>query len=37
MSKAEKIGDVWYHVTYFDGSDGNVNGGYLDEVMNGDY
>lgn len=37
IAKAEKIGDDWYHVTYFDGSDGNVNGGYLDEVMNGDY
>lgn len=37
IAKAEKIGDDWYHVTYFNGSDGNVNGGYLDEVMNGDY
>ena len=37
IASAEKIGDDWYHVTYFDGSDGNVNGGYLDEVMNGDY
>ena len=37
IARAEKIADDWYHVTYFDGSDGNVNGGYLDEVMNGDY
>lgn len=37
IAKVEKIADDWYHVTYFDGSDGNVNGGYLDEVMNGDY
>lgn len=37
IARAEKIADDWYHVTYFDGSDGNVNGGYLDDVMNGDY
>ena len=37
IARVEKIADDWYHVTYFDGSDGNVNGGYLDEVMNGDY
>lgn len=37
IARAEKIADDWYHVTYFNGSDGNVNGGYLDEVMNGDY
>ena len=37
IAKVEKIADDWYHVTYFDGSDGNVNGGHLDEVMNGDY
>lgn len=37
IARAEKIADDRYHVTYFDGSDGNVNGGYLDEVMNGDY
>ena len=37
IARAEKVADDWYHVTYFDGSDGNVNGGYLDEVMNGDY
>ena len=37
IARAEKIADDWYHVTYFDGSDGNVNGGYLDEIMNGDY
>lgn len=37
IARVEKIADDWYHVTYFDGSDGNVNGDYLDEVMNGDY
>lgn len=37
IARVEKIADDWYHVTYFDGSDGNVNGGYLDEIMNGDY
>lgn len=37
IARAEKNADDWYHVTYFDGSDGNVNGGYLDEIMNGDY
>ena len=37
IAGVEKIADDRYHVTYFDGSDGNVNGGYLDEVMNGDY
>ena len=37
IARVEKIADDWYHVTYFDGSDGNVNGGYLDEAMNGDY
>lgn len=37
IARVEKIADDWYHVTYFDGSDGNVNGGYLDEIMDGDY
>lgn len=35
IASVEKVGDDWYHVTYFDGTDGNINGGYLSELIGG--
>lgn len=35
IASVEKVGDDWYHVVWADGTDGNINGGYLDELING--
>lgn len=35
IASVEKVGDDWYHVVWADGTDGNINGGYLQELISG--